>query len=55
MKNPYPQTITDEASGLKVSSEKHRIWQEGYKACQDRMIQLIGRDEIAKKYPHFFD
>lgn len=30
LKNPYPQNIEDEASG--VSNDEHRTWQEGYEA-----------------------
>ena len=27
--NPYPATITDEASGIEVPNELHRAWKEG--------------------------
>ncbi len=32
MRNPYPERIEDECSGIGVPSDKHRIWQEGYEA-----------------------
>ncbi len=28
--NPYPETITDEISGVEVYNQKHDLWQEGY-------------------------
>ena len=31
-KNPYPEFLTDEASGIKVLDIRHQIWTEGYKA-----------------------
>jgi len=33
--NPYPETITDEASGIVVTDLRHRIWEEGYKAGKE--------------------
>jgi len=38
-KNPYPEFLTDEASGIKVPSIRHQIWAEGYKtAKEDRQV-----------------
>ena len=34
-KNPYPEFLTDEASGIKVLDSRHRIWGEGYKAGKE--------------------
>ncbi len=31
-KNPYPQNIEDEASGVLVTNDEHRAWQGGYEA-----------------------
>ena len=31
-KNPYPEVLIDEASGIEVPNIRHRIWAEGYKA-----------------------
>ena len=31
-RNPYPEMITDESSGIRVPNIAHRIWLEGYKA-----------------------
>ena len=30
--NPYPETITDDCSGILVPNIAHRIWFEGYQA-----------------------
>ena len=32
MNNPYPKTIIDEVSGVEVSCDAHRHWQEGFEA-----------------------
>ncbi len=34
-KNPYPEFLVDEASGIKVHDSRHRIWAEGYEAGQN--------------------
>lgn len=31
-KNPYPETIIDEASGIEVTNNEHYIWEDGFKA-----------------------
>jgi len=31
-KNPYPEFLIDEASGLEVPDIRHKIWAEGYNA-----------------------
>ena len=31
-KNPYPQFLIDEVSGIEVPNQKHQTWEEGYKA-----------------------
>jgi len=31
-RNPYPEMITDETSGIRVPNIAYRIWLEGYKA-----------------------
>ena len=32
VKNPYPDFLVDEASGIEVTDNRHRIWAEGYQA-----------------------
>jgi len=39
-KNPYPQFLIDEVSGIEVPNQKHQIWEEGYKA-RKRNRQVI--------------
>lgn len=55
MHNPHDEFLIDEVSGIKVPDEKHQIWEAGYKACRQDMINKIGHEEIASKFPHFFD
>lgn len=31
-KNPYPEFLVDEVSGIEVLDTRHRIWTEGYEA-----------------------
>jgi hypothetical protein len=33
MKNPYPPTITDEASGIIVANNNYTVWLDGYAAA----------------------
>lgn len=33
MNNPYPETITDEATGIQVSNPLHKAWEEGFEAA----------------------
>ena len=55
-KNPYPQFLIDEVSGIKVSDNRHQIWTEGYKAgsegsqviktvikCQNDMVMVFDK------------
>jgi len=38
-KNPYPEFLTDEASGIEVLDIRHQIWAEGYQAGgKDRQV-----------------
>lgn len=37
-RNPYPEMITDESSGIRVPSIAHRIWQEGYQAGRQEEV-----------------
>lgn len=41
MNNPYPKTIEDESSGVKVPNEKHRIWEEGHQAGIREIVEFI--------------
>ena len=33
-RNPYPEFLIDEASGIKVRDVRHQLWAEGYKAAE---------------------
>ncbi|MBA7679207.1 hypothetical protein ES703_87491 [subsurface metagenome] len=35
IKNPYPEFLIDEASGIKMSDIRHQIWLEGYKTGKE--------------------
>jgi len=38
-KNPYPEFLIDEASGVEVIDTRHEIWAEGYEAGRkDRQV-----------------
>ena len=38
-KNPYPEFLIDEVSGIKMPDARHQIWAEGYKARRgDRQV-----------------
>jgi len=38
-KNPYPEFLIDEASGVEVPDVRHRIWAEGYQVSRnDRQV-----------------
>ena len=34
-KNPYPEFLIDEVSGMRVPDIRHQIWAEGYQAGKD--------------------
>jgi len=34
-KNPYPEFLIDEASGIEVPDTRHKIWVEGYEAGRE--------------------
>ena len=34
-KNPYPESLIDEASGIEVTDIRHQIWAEGYQAGEE--------------------
>ena len=34
-KNPYPEFLIDEVSGIEVPDIRHKIWAEGYKAGRE--------------------
>jgi hypothetical protein len=42
-RNPYPEFLIDEASGIKVASIRHQIWAEGHKAGKEnkRVIKTV--------------
>lgn len=46
-KNPYPEFLIDEASGIRVPCEKYQIWKEGYKAGKEdrRLIKKVMKSE----------
>lgn len=35
-KNPYPEFLIDETSGIQVPDIRHQLWDEGYKAGGDK-------------------
>jgi len=39
-KNPYPEFLTDEASGINVTNIKHQVWAEGCKAGREDMRMI---------------
>ena len=45
IKNPYPEFLSDEASGIKVSDIRHQIWLEGYKTGKEgrQVIKIVSR------------
>jgi len=41
-KNPYPEFLIDEVSGIRVLDNRHQLWKEGYKAgCQERQRMIV--------------
>ena len=39
VKNPYPEFLTDEGTGITETDIRHQIWAEGYKAGkEDRQV-----------------
>jgi len=34
-KNPYPELLIDEASGIEISDIRHKIWSEGFKTGRE--------------------
>ena len=40
--NPYPETITDEVSGVEVPNDLWRAWQEGQNATLKAVIKWLG-------------
>ncbi len=37
-RNPYPEMITDESSGIRVPNIAYRIWLEGYEAGREERL-----------------
>ena len=50
--NPYPKELLDEVSGILVSNQKHKIWQEGYIAGWNEAKGLVKKvnAEARKKW-----
>ena len=42
--NPYPEKIQDEASGIMVENIKHKAWEEGYIACNQKWKNGIEKE-----------
>jgi len=43
MKNPHPEFILDEISGIKVPNQRHYDWNEGYNAALiDVFVFVVG-------------
>jgi len=48
MKNPHPEFILDEISGINVPNQRHRDWNEGYKAALvDVFAFIVGLARIS--------
>ena len=44
IKNPYPEELVEESSGVNVRTNAHYIWEDGYKAGQSNCLkELKGR------------
>jgi hypothetical protein len=39
-KNPYPQLMTDEVSGVQVPDIRHEIWADGYRVGQREALNI---------------
>jgi hypothetical protein len=39
-RNPYPQFLTDEVSGMQVPDTKHEIWADGYRVGQREAMNV---------------
>ncbi|HEY79269.1 MAG TPA: hypothetical protein G4O09_09170 [Dehalococcoidia bacterium] len=39
-KNPYPQSLNDEASGVQVPDARHEIWADGYRVGQREALHI---------------
>ena len=63
-KNPYPEFLIDEVSGIKARGIKYQIWTEGYKAgredrqtiktairCQNDMVMVF--DKKGEQIPEY--
>ncbi len=53
--NPYPEILVDETFGVEVPDQRHRIWDEGYEAGQQDLIEQIGRAKMMKEFPRLFE
>jgi len=43
VKNPYPEYILDEASGVEVAGDLHRAWDEGFIAGMKVTVDALKR------------
>jgi hypothetical protein len=43
-KNPFPEMIIDESSGIEIRSTPHRIWQVGYSAGFDDCLNAFEKN-----------
>ena len=50
MTNPYPETVTDKASGIKGQGLQHNCWQEGYDARKEEDNDLYEACQIIERY-----
>jgi len=52
-KNPYPDFISDEASGVAVPNDKHQLWEEGFKAGIEEVVEFKCEECSTPNFVHF--
>lgn len=52
--NPYPKEILDEASGITVASDNHKIWQQGYEAGWKEAADIVQKVNAEASHPKKF-
>jgi hypothetical protein len=48
-KNPYPQFLTDEISGMQVADTRHKIWADGYRVGQREALHIWLAEYLGNK------
>ncbi|MDP2730276.1 MAG: hypothetical protein Q8O55_07330 [Dehalococcoidales bacterium] len=51
-KNPFPEFVEDEASGVKVPNQRYQDWQAGYAAAFKDYLQILlnGIDRLKRLF-----